>query len=91
MDTMRFHITEPALRLRQGSPPLLDIGKVATSRTSTARPSAKSMRVQMEMAQCSYMQETMPFDCLPAGAAGIQPTLDRMLEALRAFAQARRA
>ena len=43
--------------------------------------------VQLEMAQCSYMQEAMPFDYLPAQAARIQPTLERLLHVALAFAQ----
>ncbi len=43
--------------------------------------------IQLEMTQCSYMQETLPFDYLPAVAAGIQPHLRRMVEAALAFAQ----
>ena len=43
--------------------------------------------VQMEMTQSSYMQEQMPFDYLPEVAAGIEPTLQRMLQAVLAFAR----
>lgn len=43
--------------------------------------------VQLEMTQCSYMQESMPFDYLPELAAGVQPHLERMLAAALAFAQ----
>ncbi|MEO8121783.1 MAG: N-formylglutamate deformylase [Rhodoferax sp.] len=43
--------------------------------------------IQLEMTQCSYMQEALPFDYLPAVAAGIQPHLRRMVEAALAFAQ----
>lgn len=43
--------------------------------------------IQLEMTQCSYMQETLPFDYLPEVAAGIQPHLRRMVEAALAFAQ----
>ena len=42
--------------------------------------------VQLEMTQCSYMQEALPFDYLPEVAAGVQPHLRRMLEAALAFA-----
>ncbi|PZQ77244.1 MAG: N-formylglutamate deformylase [Variovorax paradoxus] len=44
--------------------------------------------VQLEMTQCSYMQEALPFDYLPAVAAGVQPQVRRMLEAVLAFVQA---
>lgn len=43
--------------------------------------------IQLEMTQCSYMQEALPFDYLPVVAAGIQPHLRRMVEAALAFAQ----
>ena len=42
--------------------------------------------VQLEMTQCSYMQEALPFDYLPDVAAGVQPHLRKMLEAALAFA-----
>lgn len=45
--------------------------------------------VQLEMTQCSYMQEALPFDYLPEAAAGVQPHLRRMLEAVLAFAARR--
>ena len=47
--------------------------------------------VQLEMTQCSYMQEAMPFDYLPERAAGVQPHLRRMIEAVLGFAQERAA
>ncbi|MBI1623246.1 N-formylglutamate deformylase [Comamonas sp. EJ-4] len=43
--------------------------------------------VQLEMTQSSYMQEQMPFDYLPETAARIQPTMQRLLQAVLAFAQ----
>lgn len=43
--------------------------------------------VQMELTQCSYMQEALPFDYLPERAVQVQPHLRRMLEAVLAFAQ----
>ena len=84
---------------------LLDIGKAASGYSAVlngrfqgghitrhyGQPQDNIHAVQLEMTQCSYMQETMPFDYLPAVAAGIQPTLERMLEATLAFARARRA
>ena len=38
------------------------------------------------MTQSSYMQEHMPFDYLPEVAARIQPTMQRMLQAMLDFA-----
>ena len=43
--------------------------------------------VQLEMTQSSYMQETWPFDYLPEAAAGVQPHVRRMLEAVLAFVE----
>ena len=43
--------------------------------------------VQLEMTQCSYMQEALPFDYLPEVAARVQPTLRRLVEAALAFVQ----
>ena len=40
------------------------------------------------MAQCSYMQEVMPFDYLPERAAKVQPHLRRLLETVLAFVEA---
>ncbi|MDP3521086.1 MAG: N-formylglutamate deformylase [Hydrogenophaga sp.] len=45
--------------------------------------------VQLEMTQAAYMMETPPFGYLPEVAAGIQPTVQRMLEAVLAFADQR--
>ena len=44
--------------------------------------------VQLEMTQCSYMQECLPFDYLPDRAAQVQPHLQRMLAAALDFARA---
>ncbi len=44
--------------------------------------------VQLEMTQCSYMRESWPFDYLPEVAAGVQPHVRRMLEAVLAFVEA---
>ncbi len=46
--------------------------------------------IQLEMTQCSYMQEALPFDYLPEVAAGVQPHLRRMLEAVLGFAHSHR-
>ena len=43
--------------------------------------------VQLEMTQCSYMQESWPFDYLPAVAAQVQPHVRRMLETVLAFVE----
>ena len=43
--------------------------------------------IQLEMSQCSYMQEALPFDYLPALAEQVQPHLRRMLEAVLGFAR----
>ncbi|RYF30432.1 MAG: N-formylglutamate deformylase, partial [Comamonadaceae bacterium] len=43
--------------------------------------------VQLEQTQSSYMQEAMPFDYLPDVAAGVQPHVRRMLEAVLAFVE----
>jgi N-formylglutamate deformylase len=45
--------------------------------------------VQLEMTQASYMTERPPFDYLPEVAAGIQPTVRRMLEAVVSFVERR--
>ena len=49
-------------------------------------PARNIHAVQLEMTQCSYMQEALPFDYLPDVAAGVQPHLRKMLEAALAFA-----
>ena len=41
------------------------------------------------MTQASYMMERQPFDYLPDVAAGIQPTVRRMLDAVLAFVERR--
>lgn len=43
--------------------------------------------IQLEMAQCTYMQEQMPFDYLPETAARVKPILLAMLEAALEFAE----
>ena len=43
--------------------------------------------IQLEMTQCSYMQEAMPFDYLPERAQRVQPTLCSLLEAVLGFAE----
>lgn len=46
--------------------------------------------VQLEMTQCSYMQESMPFDYLPDVAARVQPVLRALLQACLEFAEGNR-
>ena len=43
--------------------------------------------IQLEMEQCNYMQEALPFNYLPALAQRVQPTVQKMLEAVLAFAE----
>ena len=52
------------------------------------QPARNIHAVQLEMTQCSYMQESLPFDYLPEVAARIQPTLQQLIEAMLAFAEA---
>ncbi|MBV8619671.1 MAG: N-formylglutamate deformylase [Curvibacter sp.] len=49
------------------------------------RPAEGIQAVQLEMSQCSYMSEALPFDYLPELAARIQPTLRALLDTLLAF------
>ncbi|MBS0466656.1 MAG: N-formylglutamate deformylase [Proteobacteria bacterium] len=51
-------------------------------------PARNIHAVQLELTQCSYMQEALPFAYLPEAAAGVQPHLERMLQAALAFARA---
>ncbi len=44
--------------------------------------------IQLEMTQSCYMQEAWPFDYLPQTAAGVQPTVRRMLQEVLAFVEA---
>ena len=52
-------------------------------------PAQNVHAVQLEMTQSSYMQEALPFDYLPEVAAGVQPHVRRMIEAVLAFVEAR--
>ena len=45
--------------------------------------------VQLEMTQCSYMEEVWPFAYRPDRAQAVQPHLRLMLEAVLAFAKGR--
>ena len=79
---------------------LLDIARQALGHTSVlngrfkggyitrnyGQPEQGFHAVQLEMTQSSYMQEHMPFDYLPEVAARIQPTMQRMLQAMLDFA-----
>ncbi len=49
------------------------------------RPAQGLHAIQLEMTHCCYMQETWPFDYLPERAAGVQPHVRRMLEAVLEF------
>ena len=51
------------------------------------QPARNIHAVQLEMAQCSYMQEALPFDYLPEVAAKVQPTLQQLLQTMLDFAQ----
>ena len=55
------------------------------------QPEAGIHAVQLEMTQCSYMQEALPFAYLPERAAQVQPHLRRLLEAVLAFADGAKA
>ena len=55
------------------------------------QPSQGVHAIQLEMAQCNYMQEALPFDYLPALAQRVQPTVQTLLEAVLAFAERPRA
>jgi N-formylglutamate deformylase len=52
-------------------------------------PAAGVHAVQLEMTQSSYMQEKLPFDYLPEVAAGVQPHVRRMIEAVLEFVEGR--
>ena len=54
------------------------------------QPAQNVHAIQLEMTQSSYMQEALPFDYLPEVAAGVQPHVRQMLEAVLAFVEARR-
>ncbi len=45
--------------------------------------------VQLEMTQSSYMQEQLPFDYVPQLAAGVQPHVRRLLEAMLGLVERR--
>ena len=50
-------------------------------------PAQNVHAVQLEMTQCTYMQEAMPFDYLPEQAERVQPTLRAMLQAALDWAE----
>lgn len=82
---------------------LLDIGRQASGYSAVlngrfkgghitrqyGRPAQGIHAVQLEMTQCSYMQEKPPFDYLPEVAVGVQPHVHRMLQAVLAFVTSR--
>ena len=43
--------------------------------------------VQLELTQCSYMQETLPFAYLPERAGALQPTLQQLLQTALTWVQ----
>ena len=51
------------------------------------QPAQNYHAVQLEMTQSSYMQEALPFDYLPDVAAKVQPTLQKLIQAMLDFAQ----
>ncbi|MEP5765250.1 MAG: N-formylglutamate deformylase [Halieaceae bacterium] len=51
-------------------------------------PDAGVHSLQMELAQCLYMEEELPFNYLPERAAQLQPLLQRLLQAMITWAQA---
>jgi N-formylglutamate deformylase len=51
------------------------------------QPANRVHAVQLEMAQCTYMEESMPFDYLPDQARRVQPTLRALLEAVLAYGE----
>ena len=83
---------------------LLGIAKEATGFTSVlngrftggyitrhhGQPAQGVHAVQLEMTQCSYMQEALPFDYLPEVAARVQPHVRRMLTKVLDFVESRR-
>lgn len=53
-------------------------------------PAQEIHAVQLELTQCSYMMESLPFDYLPERAERIEPYLRRKLEAVLVQARSRR-
>nr|MBF0685652.1 N-formylglutamate deformylase [Pseudomonas sp.] len=51
------------------------------------QPAQNVHAIQLEMTQCSYMQEALPFDYLPERAARVQPHLKRMLQTVLDFVE----
>ena len=91
------------LKAAHGTIALLGIAESATGYTGVlngrfkgghitrqyGNPAGGVHAVQLEMTQSSYMQEALPFDYLPAVAAGVQPHVRRMLEAVLDFVEGR--
>ena len=46
------------------------------------QPHARQHAIQLELAQCNYMQEHLPFDYLPERAAALQQVLEPLLKTL---------
>ena len=83
---------------------LLDIARQAAGFTSVlngrftggyitrhhGQPAQGVHAVQLEMTQCSYMEEALPFAYLPERATQVQPHVRRMLEAVLEFVEARK-
>ena len=53
------------------------------------QPAQRVHAVQLELTQCSYMEEAMPFRYRPDRASRIEPTLRALLAAVLAFAEQR--
>jgi N-formylglutamate deformylase len=51
------------------------------------RPAQLMHAVQLEIAQCSYMQEALPFAYLPEVAVRVPPHLRRLLDATLDFVE----
>lgn len=51
------------------------------------QPAQNVHAIQLEMTQCTYMQEALPFDYLPERAAQVQPHLKRMLDTVLDFVE----
>ncbi|MGL9723864.1 N-formylglutamate deformylase [Sodalis sp. (in: enterobacteria)] len=51
------------------------------------QPHAQQHAVQLELAQCNYMEETAPFDYAPTRAAQLQQTLRAMLSGIVAWGE----
>ena len=99
---LAWHLRErQTRRAQQLAEQLLAIGQAAPGYTAVlngrfkgghitrqyGNPAQGIHAVQLEMTQCSYMQESWPFEYLPEVAVGVQPHVRRMLEAVLAFVE----